>query len=147
MRPAWLIAAMMSTLSACTTLPPSAQFKAVHYSVSGRDGKGMAARSIEADGRVEGSHLSGDMSRPMVAMSSETAKPGDIEELKVLSRNLPAKAAADGPGDAKRHPARLDIQFDDGTTRHFEGGDDGEFADPTLQRIVAIIRTYRAGYW
>lgn len=127
----------------CATTPRPAGFKTILYSFHAPGGAQQAVRSLESDGRVEGSHLSGG-TPPVVSISSESATPDDLREIASLVEHLPRESAAE---PMEGGYMELEVVFTDGSVRTWRATGPQWFADPVVHRLQQIMASYRAGYW
>jgi hypothetical protein len=131
--------------SSCATTDEALPFKVVVYSYHGPEGRQEAVRSLDAAGRVEGSHLSGAASAPIVSISAESAQLQDMREVGRLVAELPPESPSTVPEG--RGFLQLQVIRTDGVVYTYKRTDAHPFADPKLLRLETIMRSYRAGYW
>lgn len=135
---------------ACATLDPTPGFTSVSYSAHDAGGSQGAARSISAEGLVEGSHMrGGGRGRPpSFSFSQETAHPEDMAEIVALARRLYGGAGAPAVPPVGVSFRKLAVSYADGQVRSFYLPDTAKtFEREELQRLLAIVAGYRAGYW
>lgn len=131
--------------ASCATTNDAHPFNVVVYSYHGADGRQEAVRSLDGAGRVEGSHLSGAVSAPMVSISAESAQLQDLREVGQLVAELPPESSSTVP-EGKGF-LQLQVIRTDGVVYTYRRMDAQPFADLKLLRLETIMRSYRAGYW
>jgi hypothetical protein len=131
--------------SSCATTDEALPFSSVVYSYHGPGGQQQAVRSLDASGRVEGSHLSGSASAPVVSISAESAQPQDLREVGRLIAELPPESPFSVPEGSGF--LQLQVIRPDGVVHTYRRTDARPFPAPELLRLESIMRSYRAGYW
>jgi hypothetical protein len=150
-----LIAFAVITVFASNVLavePPT--FKEVEIE-SLPQGWGYAHKTLTADGKIRGGHLSGGPDAPRVYESEEQCKAADMKLITglvadVLEASKKKKPDKEGPPamDRTKHGyKRISITYADGTTLSFVTKFTEEFEDADVQTIHKAIAKYRAGAW
>jgi hypothetical protein len=118
-------------------------------------GWGYAHKTLTADGKIRGGHLSGGPDAPRVYDSEEQCKAADLKMIiglvsDVLEAGRKRKPDKEGPPamDRTKHGyKRASITRADGTTVSFLAKFTEEFEDAKVQAIHKAIAKYSAGAW
>ena len=113
-------------------------------------GWGLALKTLQTDGTIYGTHLSGGPNvPPMVYQSSTKISAEDMETIKELTKNISWK-----PGDVNQRPDKktegfksIMIGYDDHTCINVYAKWNDQFHPDTWQSIWDIIYKYKAGAW
>lgn len=146
-----ILSFLLAMPAACATFDPTPGFTSVSYSVHDAGGSQGAVRSISAEGLVEGSHMRGGGGAgrpPSFSFSQETARPEDMAEIAALARRLYGGAGAPAVAPVGVSFRKLAVSYADGQVHSFYLPDTAKtFEREELQRLLAIVAAYRAGYW
>ena len=135
-----LVFAATLALSACVATTNT--FKSVSISSSGSGGH--AHKHVEADGTMDGGHMSGSRGgAPMVHLSQGKMPADDLARLNRLAADLPETAPPAACGGSKR---QLDIEHA-GKRRSFVACGGAPFASPVMEEIYGLLGKQRVGGW
>jgi len=118
-------------------------------------GWGYAHKTLTADGKIRGGHLSGGPDAPRVYESEEQCKDTDLKLITGLVADVLATSKKEKPDEeespkmdrAKHGYKRVSITDADGTTLSFVVKFTKEFEDTKVQAIHKAIAKYDAGAW
>lgn len=118
-------------------------------------GWGYAQKTLTADGKIRGGHLSGGPDAPRVYESEEKCKAADMKLIADLvadvldaGKKRPDKKEEPPAMDRSRHGyKRLTIICGDGTGLTFVAKFSDEFENAKVQTLHNTIAKYRAGAW